>query len=300
MNPNIKWTFENCRLESLKYKTKSKFKLNSGGAYNAALKNNWLKLICSHMISPQKPKNYWTFENCLKEAKKYKYRNEFHKKSSSAYNVANKNNWLNKICEHMELLGNRFNKLVYVYEFPDNSVYVGLTYNEKQRIERHTTKSKSPVYKHINDFNLKPVYKRITDYINVKEAQFIEGETINKYKKNGWNILNKSKPGGIGGKIKIWTKEMCKEKIQFCKTKTDFQNKFNAAYKSAYRNGWLKELFIDMPEVIKPNGYWTKEKCQQESKKYISRTQFQKNSSGAYDKARKNKWLNDICLHMKN
>jgi predicted GIY-YIG superfamily endonuclease len=47
---------------------------------------------------------------------------------------------------------------------------------------------------------------------------------------------------------------------------------------------------------MKPRGYWTKEKCQEEALKYSNRKDFRNNK--AYQAARKMKWLNDICLHM--
>jgi len=43
---------------------------------------------------------------------------------------------------------------------------------------------------------------------------------------------------------------------------------------------------------------WTKEKCQNESLKYFTRTSFQNGSRGAYYRAYKNKWLDEICSHM--
>ena len=42
-----------------------------------------------------KPCGYWnSFENCEKEALKYKNRTEFHDKVNATYKVALKNNWL--------------------------------------------------------------------------------------------------------------------------------------------------------------------------------------------------------------
>ena len=43
----------------------------------------------------------------------------------------------------------------------------------------------------------------------------------------------------------------------------------------------------------KPPGYWTKEKCEQESKKYKTRSEFSKYSNGAYTRACKNKWIDE-------
>ncbi|MET2951739.1 hypothetical protein ABXV18_27035 [Vibrio owensii] len=50
---NLKWTKEACRVEALKYKTRFEFTKGSRGAYNSALKNDWLNEICAHMETPK-------------------------------------------------------------------------------------------------------------------------------------------------------------------------------------------------------------------------------------------------------
>jgi len=42
-----------------------------------------------------------------------------------------------------------------------------------------------------------------------------------------------------------------------------------------------------------------KRKCKEESLKYNNRTDFRKKSNGSYSSALKNKWLEEICSHMK-
>ena len=44
--------------------------------------------------------------------------------------------------------------------------------------------------------------------------------------------------------------------------------------------------------------HWTKEKCKEEALKYNIRSEFAKNSKGAYESSRKNGWSEDICSHM--
>lgn len=44
----------------------------------------------------------------------------------------------------------------------------------------------------------------------------------------------------------------------------------------------------------KPHGYWTKENCLQEARKYPSRQEFLKGCSAAYQTAQKNKWLGEV------
>jgi hypothetical protein len=48
----------------------------------------------------------------------------------------------------------------------------------------------------------------------------------------------------------------------------------------------------------KPHGFWSKEKCIEEAKKYNSKVDFRNHSSAAYGKAEKNNWLNEICSHI--
>jgi len=60
----------------------------------------------------------------------------------------------------------------------------------------------------------------------------------------------------------------------------------------------FEEFASNIKKSIKPNGYWTKERCQEESLKYDYRGEFLKKSAVAYGVARKNGWLNEICSHM--
>jgi hypothetical protein len=75
----------------------------------------------------------WTKELIQKEAEKYGNRGEFQKKSPNAYSSALRKGIMDDVTQHMELLGNRYNRMIYVYEFPDNYFYVGLTYTQKKR-----------------------------------------------------------------------------------------------------------------------------------------------------------------------
>lgn len=75
----------------------------------------------------RKPSGYWTKEMCHKEALRFKSKSEFQFNSKSAYNKSLDKGWLDEICLHMEILGNKFKRCIYVYEFSDNYAYIGLT-----------------------------------------------------------------------------------------------------------------------------------------------------------------------------
>jgi hypothetical protein len=297
--PKGYWTKERCANEALKYKTKKDFKYSSKSAYFYATKNLWLEEICSHMIEIKKPNNYWTKERCAIEALKYETKKDFKINAKNIYQAAQKNKWLDDICGHMKVIGSKYKRCIYVYEFSDNSAYIGLTYNIKIRqIDRNNNQNDS-VTKHITESELHPEFKQLTEYIDVEEAIKLEGYYVEKYKSEGWNILNKAKTGSIGGNIIKWTEEKCQEEALKYNNKSDFYNKNKAAYSAAYKHKWLKEICQHMIQKKKSNGYWTKEKCHEEALKYNTRTFFHKNSASAYNCAYLNNWINEICSHMK-
>jgi predicted GIY-YIG superfamily endonuclease len=292
------WTKDSCKEEALKYKNKRDFRKYSYSAYSASIRNKWYEFICLHMNNLIHV-NYWTKEKCAEESLKYKSKTEFKEKSPSAYTISCSNKWIDDICSHMINIGNRYNKCIYVYEFSDKSVYIGLTYNIDDRKYRHKNDKNSSVYKYIEKTNLNPIFKQITDYIIVDNAIIKEGEYVEKYKNDGWNILNKSKTGSIGGNIIKWTKEKCKEEALKFNNKKDFIKNNESVYNICIKRNWLSDICSHMIELRKPNNYWTKERCHEEALKYKSKTDFIKNNESVYNKCLKRNWLNDICTHMR-
>lgn len=250
----------------------------------------------------RKPYGHWqNKENCRIEALNYSTISLFTKNSMYAYNVARENGWLDEICQHMTRIGNWFNKCIYAYEFSDNSVYIGLTYNFEERKHAHLNvngKKLSSVTKHMIVCGIIPKAIKLTNYISVNDAIKLEKIFVNKYYEDGWQILNEIKTGGIGGSIIKWTKENCKKEALKYKTRNDFRIKSSGAYDAAHKHKWLNEITEHMLQYRKYEGYWTKENCQIESFKYNKRTDFARKSAGAYDAAHRNNWLNEICKHM--
>lgn len=245
----------------------------------------------------RKSRNHWTKERCTEEAKKYKLRSVFKSKSGGAYNASLKGGWLDEVCSHMSVVGNKFRRLVYVYEFEDGAVYVGLTYNIEKRDSKHRRDKRSKVYKHIKKTGLKPVLT-YSDYIDVNQAKILEGEKIDEYRTSGYNVLNEAEAGATGGHFK-WAKEKCQQEALKYKKRTTFARERGSAYNSARNNGWLDEIcsHMDKPNK-KPKGYWTKEKCQQEALKFKSKKELYDKSPGAYMSMFNNGWLQELCPHM--
>jgi len=95
------WTLEKCKEEALKYRTKKEWEFKSVSSYSSAKKYGWYYECCKHMIKINKSHNHWNLKNCIKDAKKYKIKNEWKKNSVSAYSIAHKNGWLKDCCKHM-------------------------------------------------------------------------------------------------------------------------------------------------------------------------------------------------------
>ena len=296
------WTKERCYGEAKKYKSKNGFHKESSGAYKVALKNGWLADY-TWFDETKKENNYWTFERCYDEAKKYKSFAEFRKTCISAYGAARKNGWL---CDFTWLEKRTVSdKPIYaVYRYYDeetNTVYVGLANNMKRRHKEHCNgfikrgeRRYDVVYRYFHSIN-----KEVPDPIILKDglfandAQSYEDIYIQEYKKDGLNILNLAKAGSLGASGK-WTKDACYREALKYKTRSEFKRSNGSAYQSAMRNGWVKDYdWLSDPKTVKGATKYTREYCENEAKKYKTRADFMNANNGAYTVARKNGWLDD-------
>jgi len=187
----------------------------------------------------------WTFEMCLSEALKYKKRIDFYKNSSKAYDAAKSHKWLDKVCEHMKIWGNKYKRCIYVYEFKElNSAYIGLTYNINNRNKGHHTNGRVYNFSLKNNIEI-PNPIQLTDYIDVEEAAKLEGEFLDKYKKEEWNIINKVKTGQIGGYSKYgdYNKEMFINKVKNFKSIYEIERKDVSIYNTVMKMKWEDEVF---------------------------------------------------------
>lgn len=109
----------------------------------------------------------------------------------------------------------------------------------------------------------------------------------------GWKYIKRSnKPEGY------WTFDLCNTEALKYKNRSEFSKKSAGAYQVAYKNNWLDEICSHMEVKKKSNNYWTFELCNKEAIKYTREREFSKKSSGAYQAAKKNGWLFEICVHM--
>ena len=102
-----------------------------------------------------------------------------------------------------------------------------------------------------------------------------------------WLCSRQTKPAGYWDDY-----EHCYEEAKKYKNRRRFQKGCNGAYNKTLKNGWLED-YTWFEEVKKPNGYWNKETCLEEAKKYSSKKEFKEKANGAYQFANKEGWLDD-------
>jgi hypothetical protein len=97
--------------------------------------------------------------------------------------------------------------------------------------------------------------------------------------------------------MRKWTREKCLKIAKKYKEFKNFRQENNDVYLSARRNNWIEDIKKLFPE-IKATKWRDKKSIIKEAKKYTHRKAFVNGSKGAYEAARINGWLDDVCVHM--
>lgn len=247
---------------ALKYHYREDFIKNDGPAYGVARKRGILDKVCSHMEWKRKPHGYWTKERCHEEAQKYKTRKEFSKANKAAVAAASRQGWLDEICSHMKPVGNWFKRKIYAFTFTDGYAYVGLAQDPASRYKQHTIRDKrSPVLKHIEKTGSSFEYTILTDWVHKDIAGKIEDDFIEKYKAEGWKMLNTQKGGNLGTLSKFYTKE----RLQAEADKYDYIDDFRESSPRFYYYITAHHVFEEFCSKMKPGKssrlYWTLERA---------------------------------------
>lgn len=280
-----------------KYHHKGDFLKNDRMAYIRAKERGIFNDITKHMTHKGVK---WTKENLKDIISKYNNVPDFRKYDNAAYQAAYYQGILDDLIKDLERGGSRFQKIVYAYEFPDNSVYVGLTYNTKVRDWDHKTNPKSQVFKHILKTNQTPQLKYLTTSIPWNEAKDLEGKFEKEYEDKGWDILNVATTGGLGRTISIYTDEKIKEEAAKYNRLKDFRDNSPGEYRAAQKRG--KEFFSDVTKHMDRDKYsFSDEELETIAAFYDTKYQFEKNDRNAYRQAysRGRDFFDRITSHMK-
>lgn len=243
-------------------------------------------------------------EHCFKIAKKYHRRSIFAKEMQYEYFFLIRNQKLNEACSHMEIIGNKEHRLIYVYLFQINELkyaYVGLTYDLAKRHKIHC--KKGSVYKFSIEHNVNiPLPIRLTDYMNKDAASLKEGEFVEIYKKKGYIIINKKETGGLGGNTRYnkYTLNDLKNIASKYKNRAEWQHNDYPSYYYASSRHIIDEI-IPPTKRLGNKPYYTYDKA----KEIINSlplswviNDFKKYNPSLYTIICRNGW-NDLLEHFK-
>lgn len=251
-----------------------------------------------------KPRGYWDdYDNCYNEAKKYTSRAEFKKKSPGACKSARKHKWLNDYTwlKRPKPANIKWDDIALVMQ--EGSKY----YNKKEFHLKMPGAYKAALRFHILDLinfqgeQPEEMYNPtwcVYGYINDETKEVYFGLTRN-FKRRMWehhtNHTNKKKNSKLhsvlkeNGAVSILKDGLTAKEAQY--------------YEDIYKNEYIKKGYTSLSTGstgvgVGSIGYckdtvWTREKCYEEAKKYRTREDFHKYSSGAYGAAYKNNWLDD-------
>jgi hypothetical protein len=291
------------------YKSLSEWRKANPRDYQTAWRKGYLDEICKYFgwESLVKPKGYWTKELCIEEAKKYKSRTEWSKKSNRSYNAARKNDWMDECCGHMK-----------VFFIPLDSWTLQTCIEEARKYESKTEWriNSNSSYKcaikncwldecithmkqFFDNFSKEECLEQALKYKVKEHWKRGHNKTYSAARRNGWydeltsHMVEGCKPRNY------WTKERCHEEALKYKVKEHWKKGSPKSYQAAGRNGWYNELTTHMKQVTKPNGYWTKERCIENAKKFKTITEWTKANSTPVTNSRKHGWFEEATAHMK-
>lgn len=296
------WTLAECLASAQQYTKREDWKKGDSKAYQYSRSNNWYDTCVAHMPLAHKPKTYFTLERCKSIAAKYKTRKEWKINHHPSYKRACGMKWVNVCSEHMEVVGNKQNRLIYIiYHFASRSIYVGLTADFNRRLSQHKKSSKS-IINLIKAYCEDVKFKRLTQYIySEKAAAEKETELAYKFLDRGWNVLNHFPAlGALGASQSKYTKEECVESAKNFNRPQDWRDADAPIVTAAKKYGWYKECVENMPLRRKqvPKGYYTVSSCMESAIKFNAPAKWKKANPSAYGAALRLNILSNCTAHM--
>ena len=238
--------------EAKKYKYLKDFVKGKPSLYGIALSR---KLDLSFLQRERHPD--YTYEEVMKIARSCRYASEFERKHGGAYNRAKVMGWYDDITwfeipeQYKGDLG-ASKHVVYAYEDVEaNVVYVGLTNDIKRRHREHSHphkhKKNSPVYEYFISRGIGvPEPRILAENLTPLESREVEDKRLQRYKEEGWNVINSAKTGRVSGSIgsytRIWTDEALRTEAAKYRTRKEFSDGSPSAYSTAYNRGILDDL----------------------------------------------------------
>jgi uncharacterized protein (DUF2132 family)/predicted GIY-YIG superfamily endonuclease len=236
----------------------------------------------------------WTDEMLHSDALKYNHRSDW-QKNSSGYQIADRRNLLDSCCQHMVPKINCYTHnigVIYAFMFDDRTMYIGLSVSLQKRYNYHLREG--IVNKKINT---SVPYKFIILEQNIPNQILSEKEIfyIDKFKNNGWNLLNVAKGGSRGGTyIRIKNEELMKSASKYS-SRTEWARQEHKLYNVAVHRKLVDKCCEHMT-VIKRS--WNISDAINEAQKYSTISEWQKHNKSSYNFLYRKPEMMDAIAHM--
>lgn len=284
-----KYTLEMCLKNAKKYLNKKEWRKNDRYFYHNAWKRGWMQDCSKHMNNPFAAP---TDEECLKTARCCVHISDWVKKYSREYSKAKKDKNLYQECvKHMTPLGNINKRCLYIF-YGGNECYIGITYNINHRMKQHILTER---YKNLEAKYGKVKVELLSDFLSIDDVKILEINTIEKYKKNGWKILNKSKGGEIGGRNSVYNDKDLFEQAKLFTSPSEWKKCDNSLYSIAHYRG----LYFNCTKHMLVKSKRTKDTLIKIASNYSTKREWRKFDKLSYDSAYNMRVLDECCVHMK-
>lgn len=288
---------EACRKEARRYKTRTAFHNESGGAYTACFKNGWLDDVCSHMRPQGNRARRAVYVIVDPVGKKAYVGLSGNPHRRYAEHRANGKPWV------QGLLDQPHKFLVTPFMSAEAAAL-----KEKKLILKYASRGYHVVNR-VAGGSLGGSRRRWTKELCLEAASTFT--SVAGFRKGsprayaaaamyGWleeicSDLEPSKPRRSNG---YWTKQACHAEALRYAHRTAFARGSGSAYAAAYGNGWLDEICEHMEAMVNPKGTWTRKAVGDAAASCKTRTEFNTEYPAAYGAAKRNGWFEDVCKHM--
>ena len=297
-----KWDKASCSTVILACKTIEELKRRFPGAYSATLKSNWKSLLYERFQdSPIRGK--YTLEGCRLLWRKYTNIRDFDRAHPAAYSAIKRYGWTAELrkdfpgakkqkytLEDCRLI---WRTCISIKQFKEKSVgaYSAV---KKNGWLGELRKDLKPLVDHGKWGDLKQTRSIWVKFPSISSFYRAHPGAQAAIVRNGWAKKIRSdfpKSKKING---YWTKARCTAAWKSCKNISEFAVLHGAAYSSVKKNGWLKELHIDLPPRLIHGQFNDLSLCKSLWKQCYCVAEFIQKHHGAYEAVKRNGWVDEM------
>jgi hypothetical protein len=330
------WTKDKILTDAKQYKTRGEYFANSSG-YSIAINNGWLEEACSHMIKTYSYGELVIYIYLLQHDIKFTHQKKFddlrhiNKLPFDFYlpnfnlvieynGIQHKRGWEGNPANAEEI---KFRDQLKIDYANANSINYLMIDEEKELsiiskidgllkslakklridfipVKRELSPKELNIIANLGRLTKEYVLQSASRYKTISEWKRGDESAYSKSLTAGWKdeaTVHMTRKNNISG---FWTKEKVLESAKSFNTQVDWKNTYGGAWSKAIKMGWIKEATLHMTykKLVKPNGYWTKEKVMESANKFKTKSAWRRSEPSAIAIATKNGWLAEATAHM--